>query len=161
MSNLWTREENESLLQRLLQIQGSQYFWRYSLKNNHLLILYYHDHASYRIANPNSGVTSTEFHQYFAEDSCGDKILAIESMRLMREFPRVSRVQIAVPPVGSYKKIQIARGRLPESYRQDVLNPRDTRAWQWFCETMEYDLDRRENFLSRYGTRSGGEANAV
>ena len=94
MSNAWTQEENEDLLNRLLQIRGSPYIWRFSLKNNRLDILYYQDHASFQIANQHSSLTVREYHQYFLEESSGDKILAIEPMKILREFPRMSRVQI-------------------------------------------------------------------
>ena len=156
MSNQWPKEDMERLFRRIRDIRGASFieysgFAEDSL--NHFRIVYFQSFADFLRKRGPSGIRAKDFRLYFQTGAATEKILAIESMRLLREFPLISRISIIVPPLGDFVSIDLRREIAQSIFSFNPLDLNDATVWQTYVDRIGYDRDLRDRFLDRVGKR--------
>lgn len=154
---LWSREEYNQLIEHIGSLRGSTFVRSSGFpegKSNHFIIEYFQNFDNYKDSNPSTTLQRKDFDRYFQTSQTCDKILTLESMRILRKFPQIQVVEIYVPPFGLYSGIKVDRKIVPTIISPNPLDQSQESAWQSFVDHVGYDRKMRVSFLKVFGIRT-------
>lgn len=157
MNLLWSRTEFNELMRQIEHLRGAMFIKLYGFGfglPDHFVIQYYQSYDEYKADHPASKITEKEFNSYFQTGYACEKILVLESMRIMREFSRISMMEIHVPHFDTYSGILVNRSHIKQVLGYDPLSDTDGRTWKHFVNTVAHDRTIRRRLLAKFGIKS-------
>ncbi|MEK3866994.1 hypothetical protein MHH60_26340 [Paenibacillus sp. FSL H7-0716] len=146
--------ENEVLknLERYIgNLVGRTFIKSVAIENGVVNIFYYSNYEDYKTNNENPLISEKDYDEYFTQGTI-DKILVGEPVRILREFPFVNNVYLALPFNATLFNIDISREQLNAflGYEIEKLSVIDD-SWRIkFADVYIYNRKNRDSYLKKF-----------
>lgn len=134
-------------------ITGRSFVKDVSLVDNHSVITFYGDFDEFKAAKPDSNLTEEDYKGYFETGDAVKKILVIENVRLLRQFPTLNGSIMTLPYDGNTYSIEMDRESVNEylGFNVEDLKTEDDSWNEKFLDPIGYDEEKRNNFFNEFG----------
>lgn len=132
----------KSLYNFMNAISGKFFVKKHSLKGKSLYIEYFSSFDEFLKRNPNSTITSEIYESYFDSGNKIEKLLLIESVRILREFKEISIVKMSLTFEGVEYRLSIHIDYLNEFLERDIRK----------LEAFDSDNSWINHFFNKYGS---------
>lgn len=160
VGNAWVIEKNQEHvgIKQLIKVIAGSTFIKSTLifstydKYKKVVINYIASFEEYVPKSEDSRVTYEDYQQYFWSGDHINKILTIESARILNKFPETDEVEINIPFNEKLNKVIVKREELNNylGYRIENLNLQD-RTWHNKFLKDTASKSQREAFLKVFG----------
>ncbi|MFF5994303.1 hypothetical protein AAGS61_06050 [Lysinibacillus sp. KU-BSD001] len=152
-SNTPTLDENE-LKDYASNITGSTFIKSISLADNYSVIEFYNNFEEYKNDNPDSLLKEDDYKGYFETGDAIEKILVIENVRLLRQFPALTGAKMTLPFEGKTYSIDMDRASVNDylGFKVEDLKTEDDSWNSKFVDPIGYDNKKRKAFIEKFGT---------
>lgn len=148
-----TSDELKQFKEYIPSIRGSSLIKVAEVKNqNEAHILYFPNFSEYRAANADAKLSEAEFKSYFPLVDTVNKALMEESLRLLREFPAITRITMEVPYSTQTYAINTSKRSIENYMKVSFKKVHDELSQkQWKELTKKYFTTKeRDKFAKRF-----------
>ena len=133
-------------------ITGSAFIKNISLADNYSVINFYSSFYEYKKDNPNSLITKKDYTEYFRIGNKIEKILVIENIRLLRQFPTLVGAKMKLPFYGKTYSIEIDRASVNEylGFKIEDLKIEDDFWTVGFVDPIVYNKQGIKDFINNF-----------
>ncbi|WP_374965891.1 hypothetical protein [Lysinibacillus sp. RS5] len=146
-----TVDENE-LKDYASNIKAGMFVKNISLTDNYSVIEYYANFDEYKIDNTDNYLTVDDYKIFFDTEETIEKILVIENVDLLRQFPELTGAKMTLPFDGKTYSIDIDRSSVNEYLGFKVEDLKTEDSWTTkFVNPIGNDDQKRQDFMKKFG----------
>lgn len=144
--------EEKELVAYATNITGGTFVKSISLIDNYSIIQFYNDYNEYKKSNPDSLLTEDDYQGYFDTEETIEKILVVENVRLLRQFPNLTGAKMTLPFKGKVYSIEMDREAVNDylGFNVEELKTEDDSWTTKFVNPIGYDEAKRKDFMSKF-----------
>ncbi|QRG68603.1 hypothetical protein [Brevibacillus choshinensis] len=137
-------------------IKGGPFVKSAEIIGNEAKVIYFSDteFEDYKNANPKSVVTKEEMLGYWTSGDAINKNLMSEPVRLLREFPDLSKVSMGLALQGKTYSVEMTRKTVTDYFGIDLNELNADRSFElWskkFVDPFVYTKEERQKFASKF-----------
>ncbi|MGN7403293.1 hypothetical protein ACTHO0_25925 [Cytobacillus praedii] len=107
----------------------------------------------YKADNPDINLTVSDYTGYFETGEAIEKIMIVENVRLLRQFPTLDEAKMTLPYDNKTYSIEINRESVNEylGFRVEELKTEDDSWNTKFLDPIGYDNSKRKAFFDKFG----------
>lgn len=134
---------------------GRTFIKSVAIENGIVNIFYYSNYEDYKSNNENSLISNKDYDEYFTQNTI-DKILVGEPVRILREFPFINNVYLALSLNETLFDVDVSREQLNEflGYKIEKLSVIDDSWRVKFADVFIYNKKNREEYLKHFTRRN-------
>lgn len=135
-------------------ITGRTFVKSIALMDNYSVINFYNNFKEYKNENPDSLLTEVDYKEYFSTGQAIEKILVIENIRLLRQFPGLAGAKMTLPFEGKTYSINIDRASINDylGFKVEELKTEDDSWVTKFVNPVAYNEQKRKYIMEKFGT---------
>ncbi|MGN7115001.1 hypothetical protein [Lysinibacillus odysseyi] len=135
-------------------ITGGTFLKSVALTDNYSVIDFYSTYEEYKQDNQESLITEEDYKGYFDTSESIEKILVIENVRLLRQFPGLAGAKMTLPFEGKTYSINLDRKSLNDylGFKVEDLKTEDDSWTTKFVNPIGYDEQKRKELMEKFGT---------
>lgn len=149
-----TSEEMDYFNSYVHNITGRTFLKKATVNENQSNIIFVKDYDEHKLLNPESNITEKDYKLYWDTGDAINKVLMGESVRILKEFPKLVKINMIIPFEGKVYKLSIDRQTV-EKYFSLKLNELNNDNQKWrdqFVNQYLYDKKERAKFTEKFIT---------
>lgn len=136
-------------------LAGRTFIKSVAIENGVVNIFFYSNYEDYKANNENPLIGEKDYDEYFTQNKI-DKILVGEPARILREFPFLNNVYIALPFGSALFEVNITREQLEVflGFKIEKLHVFDGSWRTKFADVFIYNRKNRDRYLKEFMRKS-------
>ncbi|TYS66790.1 hypothetical protein FZD47_02565 [Bacillus infantis] len=124
-----------------------------ALEDNQSVINFYSNFEEFKSDNPDTQLNTEDYTGYFETGDAIKKILVIENVRLLRQFPTLDGAKMTLPFEGKTYSIDLNRKSVNDylGFKVEDLSTEDDSWNEKFVDPIGYNEAKRNDFFDQFG----------
>ncbi|WP_322924612.1 hypothetical protein [Paenibacillus campi] len=136
--------DKQVVLDYVANIRGRSFLKNVTVGQQDISIAFHSNYKEYKAANPQSGITETDYIEYFSTGDEINKILMEESTRLLKEFPAANEIKMTLPFEGKTYSVDLTKEAAEKFYNGiDFDTLKANGGWGQISNKYFNDTDRQ------------------